>query len=151
MTPTQKKFWILANIIGWGGFFIYNRLRERRQEEESQKRMEYVADMLHRMERLSPDFQRRLGCQDVDAFGFCNDPPCMDSDAAGDTDPRYLRGHITSYEGQSSPHQTVEDSCAGPNELREGTCNAGADGGALHPEIVTIHCEKGCREGACSR
>jgi hypothetical protein len=151
MTPTQKKFWVLANIIGWGGFFIYNRLEARRQEEESQQRMEYVSNMLHGMEHRNSDFQRRLGCQDVNALGICTDPPCVDSDAGGDADPRYIRGHITYYDGQSSPHRTVEDSCVGPNELREGTCNAGEDGGTLHPEIVTMHCEKGCLEGMCVR
>src|SRR5262245_34238590 len=98
MTPAQKKIWILANIIGWGGLFVYNRLEARRQEEQSQRLMESLDDTLRERKHLDPDFQRWLGCQDVNALGLCNDPPCMDSDATGDTDPRYVRGHVTYYE-----------------------------------------------------
>lgn len=49
------------------------------------------------------------------------------------------------------PHQVTEDICINVGDLREGTCKVAEDGGAASPEWVVIHCEKGCRDGACAR
>jgi hypothetical protein len=152
MTPQRSRtvFLALASAIAWGGFALSHRADERRQEESFQRLQDFMAKSQVSQRQLDGEMeaiQRRLGCKGEVAMGICMDPPCV---ASGPIEPRYVRGSVTFYEPMA-PHRTVEDTCVGPSDLREGTCKVEQDGGVARPEWQVVHCDKGCREGACVR
>jgi len=148
----QKIFFLLVTIVAWGGFAISNELEWRRKEEKMDRLVEGLHQRRADQARADENFQRRLGCKGEVVMGFCMDPPCMDSDASGADDQRYVPGDVKSCEQMSIlPHRIIKDECIDTSDLREGTCKLDMHGGAAQPEWVVIHCDKGCRDGACIR
>jgi len=143
---------LLATIIGWGGFAISNELERRQKEEESDRFQEELRQQMADQARDNENLQRRFGCKGEVVMGTCMDPPCMDSDASDADDQRYVPGDVKIYEQINIlSHRTIKDECIDTSNLREGTCKLDMHGGAAEPEWVVIHCDKGCRDGACIR
>jgi len=153
MDRSRKTFMLLATIIGWGGFVLSHQIDFHRQEKETQRFQEQWERRKAEQARWSSEvesLQRELGCKGEVLMGICMDPPCIDSDASGPLDQSHIRGSVKSYV-QMTRHQVIEDECIDTSDLREGTCKLDIHGGAAEPEWVVIHCDKGCRDGACIR